>query len=67
MRVHARAQAHHARLTYARPPTNYTPFRENPIQRVSVANDGVIWIGGLSVAKTGMIKSRPRVPHSTRS
>ena len=65
MRVHARAQAHHARLTYARPPTNYTPFRENP-QRVSVANDGVIWIGGLSVAKTGMTKSRPRVPHSTR-
>ena len=49
------------RLTYARPPTNYTPFRENPNQRVSVA-------------KTGMIKSRPRrakrvsrVPHSTRS
>ena len=67
-------EAHHARLTYARPPTNYTPFRENPTQRVSVANDGVIWIGGLSVAKTGMIKSRPRrakrvsrVPHSTRS
>ena len=33
MRVHTRAQAHHARLTYARPPTNYTPFRENPPRR----------------------------------
>ena len=58
MRVHARAHRRIMRLTYARPPTNYTPFRET--QRVSVANDGVIWIGGLSVAKTGMIKSRPR-------